>query len=175
MGLVLGRDVQEVERLLHRLGIVGLGESGGVAFDGDKVVLEETVDATLLADLLQGGAVLGDTKHGWQAGGKVDRDGRVRWSIGSKDAGRFPGIGCEPHDLLGCTGTLHHASRLSEDGMTGLEALDSAVSLVAVSVIVDGRDEGVGVCKCLIETLDAGIVAYCLKKTCTRRADCRIQ
>ena len=42
--------------------------------------------------------------------------------------------------------------------MAGLEALDSAVSFVAVPVIVDGRDKRVGVCKCLVETLDAAEV-----------------
>lgn len=118
-------------------------------------MLEKTVHATLLADLFECGAVLWHAEHGWQTGGEVDCDGGVGGVVRLEEAGGLPAVGGEPHDLLRRAGTLDHTCGLGEDGVARFEALNSTVGFVTVPVVVDGRDEGVGVFQRLVEALDA--------------------
>jgi hypothetical protein len=57
--------VEEVEVAIDGLALPG-SEGGDLALgvDGDEVVVKETLDVALLANLLEGGRVLGDTEHG---------------------------------------------------------------------------------------------------------------
>ena len=158
-GAHLGGNVHKVELLLDGLSASWSGKDGSIAvLDGDKVVLKETSDATLLAELVELGAVLGDTKHDRETGGKADRDGSIGRVLRVVEASLLPVVEGEPHDLLGSTGTLDHTEGLGEDGVSALELGDGVKDLVAGVVAVDGGDERVGVLKGLGETLDAIVV-----------------
>ncbi|KAI6771274.1 hypothetical protein HG531_008899 [Fusarium graminearum] len=134
----LGNDVHKVKLLGDLLLSVGASEDGLVAVDLNKVVLEETLDTSLLAHLLKGGAVLGNTEHDGEASGEADLDGRSGGVLGVVETSLLPVVEGKPHGLLRGTGALDDTSGLSEDGVTLLESLNVGEDLVTEVVAVDG-------------------------------------